>query len=444
MFDGEPPEEILIRGRPELDPGGRRFRMRELRLRARSFPELTALAVLLLVYLTSLVFGWGPGNAKSVEIAFLAPFDALVVWASWRASRRVSEPWLRSFWTLMAVAWTVELFADLALALYDIVLADPTFPSAADAFFLLFYAIAFRALLEVPAVRGSGSQRLRVALDTATIAVGGAVAVWYFVLGPTITGGGQGLLETSVSVAYPLADVALIGMLGMLLMRRGPGVVRVPLRLVGLGLGLMVVADTLYGYLQLHGSYAPGDAVDVLLVPAFVLAATSQRGGEADEATPCAEGRGEPSLRATGLPMLAMLLGFGLLLATQWRDRFFPDLSLLLFALALAGLVALRQHVAQKELLQLQGRVRTIVENVAEGIVTFDEGWNFRSRPRQPGDPGARRGLECGHEPRREPEREVLIALGLDPSLPDPEPVIRTRLGERRERRLAELIDRDG
>ncbi len=52
----------------------------------------------------------------------------------------------------------------------------------------------------------------------------------------------------------------------------------------------------------------------------------------------------------------------------------------------------------------------------------------------------ARLALECGIEPSREPRRQVLAALGLDPVLLHPDAAIRCRLQERHEGRLAELV----
>ncbi len=343
----------------------------------RDRPELGVLAAFLVVYLSWLALGWIPGADRSLQILFLAPVDALVIYSCWRAAQRCAEtPWLRALWLLFMAGWLAELGADLSLAIYDIVFDDPTFPSVADLFFLAFYPLLLAALLQVPTAAASRSQRLRLALDCATIVVGAAAVIWYLVLGPTVTEGAPASLATAVSIAYPVADLILLGALGMVLVRPSPEAIRIPLRWIAVGLGLLILADTIYGYGQLHSSYSPGDPVDslyVLLAVFFVLAAAAQeRLGAGDERT-LTPPRLESSLRAARLPLLAMVGGFGLLLATQWHDKFFPDLSLLLFAIALAALAAIRQYVGQAELIQLRGRVQTIIDSVAEGIITFSE-----------------------------------------------------------------------
>jgi len=314
---------------------------------------------------------------KELQILLLVPVDALVVLCAWRASRRCEGvSWLRSFWLLVALGWSAELAADLILGVYDIALNDQTFPSVADAFFLAFYPLLFAALMQVPNAARTRSQRLRIVLDCATIVVGGAAVIWYFVLGPAITEGGQPFLSTVVSIAYPIGDLVLLGALGLMLVKPVPAALRIPLRLLAVGLLMLIAADTIYGHQQLLGTYTPGDPVDalyVLLAFPFALAAVTQERVRAGDTRAAVVRHSEPSLRVARLPLLAMAGGFGLLLATQWNDKFFPDLSLLFFAIALAALAAVRQYVGQEELIQLQGRVQTIIEGVAEGIVTFSE-----------------------------------------------------------------------
>jgi PAS domain S-box-containing protein len=338
-------------------------------------PELLALGAFLVAYASWFAIDWIPGKEQSLQIAFLAPVDALVVFAAWRASRRCGAvPWLRSFWVLLAVAWTVELVADLLLGLYDVVRDDPTFPSVADLFYLGFYPLLALALLRTPAGRSTRSQRLQYGLDCGTVVVGAGAAIWYFDLGHLVTEGGGTLLETAVAIGYQVGDLVLLAAFVLVLVRGHPPVLRPSLGLIGLGLALLITADTIYGHQQLIGSYLPGDPVDALFVLAavpFALAAARQRRPlDGDPATEPVD-RVAGGLRVSRLPLLALLGGAAVLLGTQSDDRFFPNLSLLLFMIVLGALTVGRQYVAQRELEQLRERLGTIVESVADGIVTF-------------------------------------------------------------------------
>ena len=340
-------------------------------------PEVIALAALLVLYASWLALSWIPGDPQKLHILFLAPVDALVVYASWRASQRsASIPWLRTFWLLVMAAWAAELGADLIFAFDGIVLEDLPFPSLADPFFLAFYPLMLGALLRVPTLKGIRSQRIRTGFDCATVVVGAGSVIWYFVLGPILVEGGGSLSATAVSLAYPVGDILLIGLLSLVLFRGGPSAIRSPLRLLAVGLLMLIAADIIYGHQQLHGTYSVGDPVDtlyVLMAVPFVLAAAAQVRAHLEPVSKMPTLPRDLSSRAGRLPLVTMVVGLAVLLATQRHDKFFPELSLLIFLLVLCGLSVIRQYVAQTELVQLRDRTRTIVESVADGIVTFSE-----------------------------------------------------------------------
>jgi len=313
---------------------------------------------------------------RDAIILCLPLLDAAVVTAAWIASQRCrGSRALHSFWLLMALAWSVQLCADSLLVLYDVILDEPHFPSLADGFFLAFYALLLVALLRVPVMTGNRSERLRTALDCALIVVGGATAIWYFVLGPTIEEGGQTFLSSAVSIAYPIGDIAALCALAAIMLRRTDPRLRTPLLWIATGLTMLIVADTIYGYELLRGTYAPGDPVDLLyllLVVPFALAALSQRKVPTD---PEAEEAPQERRIASPLPYIGMTIGFAFLISIEWGDRFFPDFSVLLLAVAIAMLGALRllltqreQHRTAEALRESEGLFRGIYANAGIGI----------------------------------------------------------------------------
>lgn len=317
-------------------------------------------------------------------ILCLPLLDVAVIVAALRASQRCREVRsLRIFWLSVALAWGAQLCADSLLGLYDVILDQPRFPSLADPFFLAFYALLLLALLRVPVAMGDRSERVRTLLDCALIVVGGGTAIWYFVLGPTIQDGGQALLPTVVSIAYPVGDIAALSALAAVMLRRTDRRLRTPLLWIAAGLMLMIVADTIYGYELQHGRYSPGDPVDVLymlLVVPFVLAALSQRRVRAGADR--ADEPGERSI-ASPLPYVGMAVGFTFVISVEWGDHFFPDFSLLLLAVAIAALGALRQLLTQREqrrtaeaLRESEGLFRGIYANAGIGIAisAFEDG----------------------------------------------------------------------
>ncbi|HEX5928125.1 MAG TPA: ATP-binding protein [Solirubrobacterales bacterium] len=308
---------------------------------------------------------------QDATIILLPVLDAAVIAAACLAARRCREVrGLQVFWLLVALAWSAQLCADSLLVLYDVVLAEPRFPSAADAFFLAFYPLLLLALLRVPVRSRARSERLRTALDCALIVVGGATAVWYFVLGPTLTEGSDDLLATAVSIAYPVGDIVALAALAAIVLRRTDPRLGTPLVWIASGLTLLIAADTVYGYELLHGNYTPGGPVDVfymLVTVPFFLAAMSQRAVSAGAVDPPSEWR-EASI-ASPLPYIGMAVGFSFLLTIEWGDRFFPDFSLLLFAFAVVVLGTLRQLLTQREQRRMAEALRES-ESLFRGIYT--------------------------------------------------------------------------
>jgi PAS domain S-box-containing protein len=360
--------------------------MGRLRLASRTaFPRplpALALAAYVLVYLSWQALHWLPGKQELGQL-FLIPADAIALWAVWDASRRsAGHPRVHAFWRLFALAIAAELAADVALSYNDIHYAAAPFPSLADAFFLSFFALLFAALLRVPVARATRSLRVRLALDGATIVLGGGALVWYFVLGPNAVAGHGSPLATAVSLAYPIGDLVLLAGLAAVLLRRSIPVLHPSLLWIAAGVVLSIVADVVYGYGVLHGAYTGGDPIDTLYLLEFVcftLAALSQRPVGADDRGAHAEQYARPAARASWLPYLALAGGFGLVLAVESHDAFFPGFSLMLILAALAALVATRQLLVQRALVRLQAalaeserRFRAIFDNAGVGITYTD------------------------------------------------------------------------
>ncbi len=317
--------------------------------------------MLALAYVSWQLLHWLPGRQQLSQL-FLPLFDLIAIAAAWGASRRcAAAPKLRRFWRLIAAAIAAELIADAILSGYDIAYDHPPFPTPADAFFLSFYVLLLVALLSVPVAHMTRAARVRMALDGATIVLGGGAVVWYLVLGPTVLSTGEDVLAKTVSMAYPICDLVLLGAVAVVLLRRAPAALRAPLLWIAVAMLLTVTADTVYGYGVLHNTYTAGDPVDTLYVLeycALALAALTQRPVSAHDPRASAEESGQRYRVAGWLPYVGLTVGFGVLLGATVGHAFFPDMSLVLIVIALAGLVAARQYLAQRELSRVQADLR--------------------------------------------------------------------------------------
>ncbi|MGZ6693487.1 MAG: EAL domain-containing protein [Solirubrobacteraceae bacterium] len=311
---------------------------------------------LLLVYAGWQVFRWPAGHRTVIGDVFVFPLDVAAIAAAVGASLRgAGQHQLRWAWRLVALAFVALLAGDVGFTVYDLVGSNP-YPSVADAFYLLFYPLMLWGLLRFPARRGKLSERVRLGLDLAVVAIGGAAVVIYVVLGPTVVQGGSDRLQTAFSIAYPVGDMVLLVGLGSVLLRGRTASSARALQLIAAGLLFYVAADLIYGYLALHSTYHGGDPVDSLYMVAIALFAVA--GAAQTSSKPTTDVVGEPVRpRASWAPIVAVAVGFGLLLFDQRHDRLLPHASLVVAAVLLAALVSVRQFLAQRDLLRTQGRL---------------------------------------------------------------------------------------
>jgi diguanylate cyclase len=160
---------------------------------------------------------------------------------------------LRVAWGGFAWACLFSTLGQAVWSWYELVLhtAAP-FPGLADVGFLGFPFGAVIALAVFPS-DASHADRRRMALDALMTASAIGLVSWATVLRAVVHAGGDSLLATSVSVAYPLSDIALLVVCVMVLSRSRAH--RVPLALVAAGLALMALADSGFAYLVATNSY---------------------------------------------------------------------------------------------------------------------------------------------------------------------------------------------
>jgi hypothetical protein len=233
-----------------------------------------AVGGLLLVYAGWQLFRWPAGHRELIGDVFFYPVDVAAIGAAVAASRRCADrPRLRSAWRLLALAFASYLAGDVTWTVYELVGSKP-YPSVADAFYLLFYPLMLWGLLRLSAGRLGFSERLRLGLDLAVVAIGGSAVVIYVVLGPTVVQSGPDVLETAISIAYPVGDMVLLVGLGWVPLYRSAASARA-LRFMAAGLLFFVTADLVYGYITLHSTYQGGDPVDSLWMVSIALFAVA-------------------------------------------------------------------------------------------------------------------------------------------------------------------------
>jgi diguanylate cyclase (GGDEF)-like protein/PAS domain S-box-containing protein len=235
--------------------------LKSLVARARSVPHWAYLAAnvpliaaifLFLRYHTFLWGAMGFGGAAAVVIGTVK-----------------NRPRSRLPWVLVAIALGTFISGDIT---YDVLTkylheSNP-FPSLADVFYLLTYPLAAAGLLGL--VRARRQQRdLGALLDALIVTAGAALLSWIFLIQPYVHAHHMTFVSKAVSIAYPLGDVLFLCLLARLL--AGGGLRNTSLRFLTAGVVGVLVADCVYGWIQLNGSWKVGGPTDLGWVAFYVL-----------------------------------------------------------------------------------------------------------------------------------------------------------------------------
>ena len=326
-----------------------------------------------------------PADTRSFlgDVVFL-PTGILVALLAWRAASQpgISRP-ARRAWILLGLGFLAFWAGDVLYFYYDIVAQAVPSPSLADVAYLAYYPLLLIGLVSFPQVFDSGSQRLRFALDAATVALGGAMVVWYFVLGPIASADTGDPMEMLLAVAYPVGDLVLLLGIAVIALRAPRELPRGALGLLLAGLLTSLAADILFGIQTLDGTFEPGRSVDAIYMVSWAVLGASAYLAVARPPAPgsAAKPDAAPPRWIPLLPYLSVALGYGILLAAV-RESWRPTVvGLVIGAGGLTALVMARQWSTVKENMRLlaervtrkdEARFQSLVQNASDIIVVVD------------------------------------------------------------------------
>ena len=234
-------------------------------------------------------------------------------------------------WTLVGLGLTLWVIGDLYYELAFANVDEVPFPSIADAFYLLLYPFVFAGL---GLLLRSRVQDLRADLWVdgliagLTIAGLGAALVFGVVVGDL----GGDPLPFWTNLAYPAADLALIGIVTVVLAMTGWHVDRAWACVLA-GCAVFGVADTAYLYQTALGTYVEGSLTDVGWVAGIALIAMAAWQPK----------RAIAAVRLDGFWVFALPTAFGTLaLGLLVYDHFRPvnTVALVLAACAVGAVIA--------------------------------------------------------------------------------------------------------
>jgi PAS domain S-box-containing protein len=169
---------------------------------------------------------------------------------------RMNRPQERVAWGVMAFG--LALFASGDLITYNTQFflhassAEAPFPSVGDALYLLFYPVIIFGVLILVRRRSPGRDRAAL-IDSLIITIGIGVLSWVYLMAPYAHDPTLTLAQKLVSVAYPLGDLLLLGVLVRLAVgggRRPPAFYLLLVSMI-----CLLVTDNAYGIIRVAFTY---------------------------------------------------------------------------------------------------------------------------------------------------------------------------------------------
>lgn len=173
----------------------------------------------------------------------------------------VNRPRRRLPWWLATLGVAALMAGDTTYDLLTSVFGQLNpYPSAADGFYLAMYPLVAGGLLVlVRVIKPLGDKHAAIDASIVTVAIG--LLVWVYLVEPTTQDATLAWGQKVVSIGYPLGDVLILAVLARLLI----GTERRPraLWLLSIGTVGLLVSDTVYGLIQLNGTWSTGSLVDL-------------------------------------------------------------------------------------------------------------------------------------------------------------------------------------
>ena len=142
------------------------------------------------------------------------------------------------------------------------------FPSVADPFYLAVYPLTVAGLLVLIRHRNPGRDWGSL-IDAAIVTIGVALLSWVFLIAPYANDQTLQIGTKLVSVAYPFGDILMLGV--AVRMAVGAGRRSRAYYMMIAAIAGVLVTDTVYGWILLHGTYHPGDLLDGGWIVYYVL-----------------------------------------------------------------------------------------------------------------------------------------------------------------------------
>lgn len=261
------------------------------------------------------------------------------------ARTRAAWRWICASFVLFTVA--TVLFRAFSLE---------TFPRPGDVAKLSATAMLIVGITRLPMQPMNRDRRLRLLLDAGTVAAAAGLFLWYLLIAPVIASGHATAARVGVATAYPLASVATIFVLAIVIMRGINLSVRRTVYLLIASTVLSIIGESVISYQNIDPDRqaAVGWEILVLFTSTFLLCAATFEQIRVASAGSDIDKHARRITQVSKLPYGAIAAAFIVLgLAAAEPSFRLPWLGLVLCMALLTGCVVTRQLLAQRENLRI-------------------------------------------------------------------------------------------
>jgi diguanylate cyclase (GGDEF)-like protein/PAS domain S-box-containing protein len=209
-------------------------------------------------------------NVPLVVLIFLFPRYHVYLWgllglgsaAAIVVGTARNRPAHRLPWFILAAGVTAFALGDITYdVLTEFLHQSNPFPSLADVFYLATYILLAAGMTMMVRTRRRRNGDAGALLDALIITLGLGALSWVYLIQPYVYAANVTLLPKLTSIAYPLGDILILYVMARLVF--GDATRNVSVRLLTMGSLGVLAADSVYGWIQLHGSWRVGGPTDL-------------------------------------------------------------------------------------------------------------------------------------------------------------------------------------
>ena len=317
----------------------------------------------------SLTFDW---------LIFVAAHLAMVYWAFTAYRVTQDEPGTHRAWLLIALAAIGSTVGSVAATISQAMTGSSVLPLWVHVDFVLVYVIVIFGLLSFPIAPRRRADRITLLFDIATIALSGVMIFWYWSVSTGVFTTTTTLASKANVIGYPSADLAVVLISTILLVRSADSRSRSIFGYIALAYLCSSIADFWYGYLEAGADFQRNTAIDLCWFAAVlfpIFAAKSQLEHSAEPGPP----KRETDRWMAEIPFIAVGLAFAMLFLAIRDNRENVEVQLGVGALLITILAIARQRISAREAARLMSerasrdaRFRALVQNSSDVVIVLD------------------------------------------------------------------------